>query len=103
MKVLSFSEYMEIVVINEVPLPTFSLLIVILSQLFFGTSIIFGKFLKLGSIILAMNVILFNYYIHDFWNINDVLSQKHEMQNFIKNTAIMAGLLILYKSNDNSD
>ena len=103
MKVLSFSEYMEIVVINEVPLPTFSLLIVILSQWFFGTSIIFGKFLKLGSIILAMNVILFNYYIHDFWNINDVLCQKHELQNFIKNTAIMAGLLILYKSNDNSD
>ncbi len=103
MKVLSFSDYLDLVVFNEVPFPFLSLVIVILSQLIFGTSIIFGKFIKFGSIILALNVILFNYYIHDFWNISDVLNREHEMQNFIKNTAIMAGLLILYKSNESSD
>ncbi len=103
MKVLLFSEYIEIVNFNEVPFPAFSLIIVIFSQLIFGASIIFGKFIKFGSIILAINVILINYYIHDFWNLTDVVSQEHEMQNFIKNTAIMAGLLILYKSNESSN
>ena len=96
-KVLSFSQYVEIVILNEVPLPTISLIVVILSQLFFGSSIIFGKFVKLGSLVLAINVALFNLYIHDFWNVDDIISQRHEAQNFIKNMAIIAGLLILSK------
>ena len=102
-KVLSFPEYIQIVTINEVPFPAFSLILVILCQLIFGSSIILGRFLKLGSLILAINIILFNFYIHDFWNINDVINQKHEMQNFIKNIAILAGLLILYKTNESSN
>jgi putative oxidoreductase len=101
-KVLSFPEYIQIVTINEVPFPAFSLILVILCQLIFGSSIILGRFLKLGSLILAINIILFNFYIHDFWNINDVINQKHEMQNFIKNIAILAGLLILYRADESS-
>ena len=102
-KVLSFPEYIQIVTINEVPFPAFSLILVILCQLIFGSSIILGRFLKLGSLILVINIILFNFYIHDFWNINDVINQKHEMQNFIKNIAILAGLLILYKTDESSN
>ena len=102
-KVLSFPEYIQIVTINEVPFPAFSLILVIICQLFFGSSIILGRCLKLGSLILAINIILFNFYIHDFWNINDVINQKHEMQNFIKNIAILAGLLILYKTDESSN
>ena len=102
-KVLSFPEYIQIVTINEVPFPVFSLILVIICQLFFGSSIILGRCLKLGSLILAINIILFNFYIHDFWNINDVINQKHEMQNFIKNIAILAGLLILYKTDESSE
>ena len=102
-KVLSFPEYIQIVTINEVPFPAFSLILVILCQLIFGSSIILGRFLKLGSLILVINIILFNFYIHDFWNINDVINQKHEMQNFIKNIAILAGLLILYKTDERSN
>ena len=102
-KGLSFPEYIQIVTINEVPFPAFSLILVILCQLIFGSSIILGRFLKLGSLILAINIILFNFYIHDFWNINDVINQKHEMQNFIKNIAILAGLLILYKTDERSN
>ena len=102
-KVLSFPEYIQIVTINEVPFPAFSLILVILCQLIFGSSIILGRFLKLGSLILAINIILFNFYIHDFWSSNDVINQKHEMQNFIKNIAILAGLLILYKTDERSN
>ena len=102
-KVLSFSEYIEIVTTNDVPLPALSLILVILCQLIFGSSIILGRFLKIGSIVLAVNVVLFNFYIHDFWNVNDVINKNHELQNFIKNTAIIAGLLVLYKTDESSN
>ena len=102
-KILSFSEYIQIVTINDVPLPALSLIIVIMCQLIFGSSIILGRFLKVGSIVLALNVALFNFYIHDFWNINDVINKNHEIQNFIKNSAIIAGLLVLYKTDESSD
>ena len=36
-----------------------------------------------------------NFYIHDFWNMSEGLEQRHELQNFVKNTGIIAGLLIL--------
>ena len=102
-KILSFSEYIEIVTINDVPFPALSLILVILCQLIFGSSIILGRFLKVGSIVLAVNVLLFNFYIHDFWNINDVINKNHEIQNFIKNSAIIAGLLVLYKTDESSN
>jgi len=102
-KILSFSEYIQIVTINDVPFPALSLIIVIMCQLIFGLSIILGRFLKVGSIVLALNVALFNFYIHDFWNINDVINKNHEMQNFIKNSAIIAGLLVLYKTDESSN
>ncbi|MAX50159.1 MAG: hypothetical protein CMD75_04995 [Gammaproteobacteria bacterium] len=102
-KIISFSEYIEIVTINNVPFPALSLILVILCQLIFGSSIILGRFLKVGSIVLAVNVLLFNFYIHDFWNINDVINKNHEIQNFIKNTAIIAGLLVLYKNDESSN
>tara|TARA_B100001057_G_scaffold261195_1_gene261407 strand:+ start:783 stop:1172 length:390 start_codon:yes stop_codon:yes gene_type:complete len=102
-KILSFSEYIQIVTINDVPFPALSLIIVIMCQLIFGSSIILGRFLKVGSIVLAVNVVLFNFYIHDFWNINDVINKNHEIQNFIKNSAIIAGLLVLYKTDESSN
>ena len=103
LKILSFSDYIQIVSINGVPFPVFSLILVILCQLIFGSSIILGRFLKVGSIVLALNVVLFNFYIHDFWNINDVINKNHEIQNFIKNSAIIAGLLVLYKTDESSN
>jgi putative oxidoreductase len=102
-KILSFSEYIQIVTVNDVPFPALSLILVILCQLIFGSSIILGRFLKVGSIVLAVNVALFNFYIHDFWNVNDVINKNHEIQNFIKNTAIIAGLLVLYKTDESSN
>tara|TARA_B100001287_G_scaffold54037_1_gene42711 strand:- start:116 stop:505 length:390 start_codon:yes stop_codon:yes gene_type:complete len=102
-KILSFSEYIQIVTINDVPFPALSLIIVIMCQLIFGSSIILGRFLKVASIVLALNVALFNFYIHDFWNINDVINKNHEIQNFIKNSAIIAGLLVLYKTDESSN
>ena len=33
--------------------------------------------------------------MHDFWNFEAGTEQSHEMQNFIKNLGIMAGLMFV--------
>ena len=96
-KVFLFSANLEVVIAKEVPFPVFSLSIVAVAQILLGLFIIFGKHLKVSSIGLAVTTLLINFYIHDFWNVDEIISQRHEAQNFIKNMAIIAGLLILSK------
>ena len=55
------------------------------------------KYIQLSAIILAVVTLLINLYIHDFWNMSGELNQDHETQNFVKNLAILAGLLVLSK------
>jgi putative oxidoreductase len=38
--------------------------------------------------------------MHDFWNVYEGVSQAHETQNFVKNLAIFAGLLVLSGAED---
>ena len=47
------------------------------------------------ALMLAGMTIVINLFMHDFWNVYEGLSQAHETQNFVKNLAIMAGLLAL--------
>jgi len=44
---------------------------------------------------LAGLTLLINLGMHDFWNTYEGTDPDHELQNFIKNLAIMAGLLVL--------
>ena len=96
-KVFLFSANLEIVIAKEVPFPVFSLSIVAMAQIIWGSFIIFGKHLKISSIALAITTLLINLYIHDFWNLSGDPNQAHETQNFVKNLGILAGLLILSK------
>ena len=96
-KVFLFSANLEVVIAKEVPFPVFSLSIVAMAQIIWGSFIIFGKHLKISSIALAITTLLINFYIHDFWNLSGDPSQAQETQNFVKNLGILAGLLILSK------
>jgi putative oxidoreductase len=48
---------------------------------------------------LAAMVLLINLNLHDFWNLYEGVDTKHETQNFFKNMAIFAGLLLLAAAN----
>ena len=96
-KVFLFSANLEVVIAKEVPFPVFSLSVVAMAQIIWGSFIIFGKHLKISSIALAITTLLINFYIHDFWNLSGDPNQAHETQNFVKNLGILAGLLILSK------
>ena len=96
-KVFLFSANLDVVIAKEVPFPVFSLSVVAMAQIIYGSYIIFGKHLRISSIALAITTLLINFYIHDFWNLTGDPSQAHETQNFVKNIGILAGLLILSK------
>jgi len=96
-KVFLFQENLDIVTLREVPLPIFSLVLVAISQIIFGTFLMVGKYVSLSALVLAAVTLLINLYIHDFWNMAGETNQDHETQNFVKNLAILAGLLILSK------
>ena len=96
-KVFLFQENIDVVILREVPLPTISLTLVAICQIVFGLFLMFDKYIQLSAIILAVVTLLINLYIHDFWNMSGEINQDRETQNFIKNLAIMAGLLLLSK------
>ena len=94
-KVFTYQDVESLMFLKEVPLVTLTLPLTIVIQTIFGLLIIFGKYLRLSGLVLFILTLLINYYIHNFWDLAGDPSQAHEMQNFIKNTAIAGGLLIL--------
>lgn len=56
--------------------------------------IIANRYVAVAAITLAGLVLVINVNLHDFWNLMGA-DAGHEKQNFIKNMAIFAGLLIL--------
>jgi putative oxidoreductase len=94
-KVFTYQDIESLMLLKEVPLVLLTLPLTIAIQTIFGLLIIFGKYLRLSGLVLFILTLLINYYIHNFWDLAGDPSQAHEMQNFIKNTAIAGGLLIL--------
>ena len=57
--------------------------------------LLFNKQVVICSIAFAFLVLLINFNLHDFWNVYEGVSAKHESQNFYKNLGVFAGLLLL--------
>ncbi len=80
---------------HDVPYTHIALILTIIIQFICSIAIIIGWQSKVAAFVLAMLTIIINYYMHDFWNMTAGIDQQHEMQNFVKNIGIFAGLLIL--------
>lgn len=59
-----------------------------------GLFLISGRHVKLVAYGFVVYILLVNFLLHDFWNMEGE-NVSHETQNFIKNLAILAGLLVL--------
>ncbi|MEC4727886.1 DoxX family protein [Shewanella sp. D64] len=57
-------------------------------------ALILNRYTYIVSLLLAVLVLTINFNLHDFWNYTGV-EGAHEMQNFVKNLGILAGLLVL--------
>ena len=80
---------------HGVPLTAVLLPLTIILQIGGGAALILGWRTRAIALMLAGMTIVINLFMHDFWNVYEGLSQAHETQNFVKNLAIMAGLLAL--------
>ena len=94
-KILAFDVTGQYMATHGVPLISVLLPITIMLQVGGGAALIAGWRTRAIALMLAGMTLVINVFMHDFWNVYEGLSQQHETQNFIKNLAIMAGLLTL--------
>ncbi|MDA9574924.1 DoxX family protein [Gammaproteobacteria bacterium] len=100
-KLFTYHDISALMLLKGVPLVTITLPMTIIIQTVFGLFVVFGKNLRISGLVLFVLTFLINYYIHNFWDLSGDPSQAHEMQNFVKNTAIAGGLLILATKENN--
>ena len=84
---------------HEVPFTHIALVLTIIVQFICSIGIIIGWHSKISAFTLALLTLIINYYMHDFWDMSSGIQQEHELQNFVKNIGIVAGLLILSATN----
>ena len=84
---------------HGVPLVPALLVFTIILQVGGGAALLLGFRTHIVAFLLAGLTLCINIFMHDFWNVYDGVDQGHETQNFIKNLAIMAGLLYVAGAN----
>ena len=94
-KVFDYAATIALMKIKGVPFSSLLLPVTIAIQIFGGLLLILGKNLRIASFVLFGLTIMINIFIHNFWALAGDPTQTHEVQNFIKNLAIGAGLLVL--------
>ena len=100
-KIFDFMGTLTLMRSKGVPFSSVLLPFTIAIQLIGGIFLVWGKNLRPAALTLFGLTILINVYIHDFWTLTGDPSQAHETQNFIKNLAIAAGLLVLATKDKN--
>ena len=94
-KIPSYAGTTEYMLLHNIPLASILLPITIVLQIGLGVMLIIGYRIKESALILAALTIFINIGMHDFWNEYPNTDAGHETQNFVKNLAIFAGLLVL--------
>ena len=94
-KIVGFGGTAQYMATHGVPFVAMLLPITILVQIGGGAALLVGWQTRAVAVILAGMTLVISVFMHDFWNVYEGLTQQHETQNFIKNLAIMAGLLTL--------
>jgi len=94
-KVAGYDGTVEYMAAHDVPLISLLLPLTILLQIGGGFALAVGLRTALVSFVLAGLTFVISMYMHDFWSYAEGIERQHETQNFVKNMAIMAGLLCL--------
>ena len=95
MKIVQYNGTLQLMLSKGVPLAEVLLPATIVLQVGLGLLLIIGKALRLSALVLFGLTILINLFIHNFWSLQGDPNYAHELQNFIKNLGIAAGLLVL--------
>ena len=94
MKFAAWDMHIDLMTLHSIPSPAPLLLIATLAEIIAGVFLIMKSHVRFIALGCALLVLIINVMMHDFWNF-DGITGAHEMQNFIKNLGIFAGLLVL--------
>lgn len=94
MKFAAWDLHIEMMNGHGIPSPAILLLIATLAEIIAGIFLILRSYVRFMALGCTLLVLIINVMMHDFWNFEGVTG-AHEMQNFIKNLGIFAGLLVL--------
>ncbi|NQZ27152.1 MAG: DoxX family protein [Colwellia sp.] len=94
MKFVSWDMHIQLMEKHNMPFVPVLLVLAGIFQIVAALMLIANRFTGIVALLLAGLVLVINISLHDFWNFSG-LDGAHEMQNFIKNLGIFAGLLVL--------
>lgn len=93
-KITNFSGNSQYMADHGMVFIPFFLVLTILIQVGGGVAMVVGYQTRLVAFLLAGLTLVISLVMHDFWTMEPGLQTSHETQNFVKNMAIMAGLLV---------
>jgi len=94
-KLLNWSEVASMMQAHGLLFPTFFLVVVVIIELLGGLSILLGFQARMGALVLFLYLIPVTITFHNFWAAADAMEQQNQMQHFLKNLALMGGLLLV--------
>jgi putative oxidoreductase len=94
-KIVGYAGTLALMQTKGVPLAELLLPVTIVMQVGLGALLMFNQQVRISALLLFGLTIIINLYIHNFWDLAGDPGQAHETQNFMKNLAIAAGLLVL--------
>ena len=78
-----------------VPLATIGVPLTGIGNIVGGLMVVLGVWGDVGALVLAVNAFMFASFMHPFWKVDDE-AQDEEMQHFLKDLTICAGLVVLF-------
>jgi putative oxidoreductase len=94
MKFLAMPMHVGLMTFHKVPFPLTLLIVAGVVQVIGAVLLFANRFVRFTALGFVIYTLLINFLLHDFWNFEGLVA-GHEMQNFIKNLGIVAGLLVL--------
>ncbi|MBA6416896.1 MAG: DoxX family protein [Cognaticolwellia sp.] len=94
MKFVSWDMHIQLMEKHNMPFVPVLLALAGIFQIVAALMLIANRLTGIVALLLAGLVLVINISLHDFWNFSG-LDAAHEMQNFIKNLGIFAGILVL--------
>jgi putative oxidoreductase len=95
MKITGFDATLASMELHGVPFAIGLLILTIPLQVGGGLALIANWQTRTTAFLLAGLTLVITVFMHDFWNEYPEANTQHELQNFIKNLGIFAGLLVL--------
>ncbi|MEM6410764.1 MAG: DoxX family protein [Pseudomonadota bacterium] len=94
MKIPGWEDTVAMVARHNVPFPDGAVGISIVVNIIGALLLITNRHVRFTALGFVAYTLVVNALLHDFWNFKGI-EAAHEMQNFVKNLGIVAGLLVL--------